>query len=573
MRPLPLTLLLAGTVLLLALGWQVFKQSAPAAAPSATPSDRALTQDLGGVPQGHVYTGVAEEPDDVNPLTAHSMVGKRLVLAYTHDALLTTEPRSGELRPALAVAHEMAADGGSCTFTLRSDAVFADGSPVTMDDVLFGWQLHCAGHLPLGFIADAYRRVAAAEAIDARQLRIRFADHHYASLRIVGTGWLVPQRRFFVDRVNARCEPGEDKPAIDSPRFAKLLDQIDRECGPGTGPYELRADAAGNSPWRARQDLVLWRNERSWHRREAPGTWNFLGIRVLWRDQAGGLNAALRGEVDWYAHPQIDELLATHPELARRFRRLDYDYDLLGVFRVVWNCRLPPCNDVRVRRALAMLFDIEAIRKVFNGRAEPAVAHAKPGRPEYPGSLRPPAFDPAAARRLLREAGYDPAQGKPLRLRLLALQGSEPLRRMRELFASACQQVGIELEEKARDLSALAAEKRLGNWDGLLVQQYFRPWGDPYDFLHGDGVDNEGGYRSPAVDELLQRARTEADPARRAELFRQVHTLVYEDQPAALLVHPKASLLLQQRVQGIVIGPGGLSIQHAWVAPEQQENR
>ncbi|MCU0862633.1 MAG: ABC transporter substrate-binding protein [Planctomycetes bacterium] len=564
MRALPILSVVFGAVAALGLGLLLLqppRSTAPSSAAPAAPT-------AGGIPQGHVYTAVAEEPDDINPLTANSEVARRMVLAYTHDALLDTDPRTGQLRPALAAAYELASDGLSCTFTLRDRVVFADGSQLDMADVLFGWELHRAGHLPLGFAVEAYRRVRAVDVIDANRFRVHFVERNHATLQVVGTSWLVAQRRFFVERIAARCGPGEQVPAVDSERFAGFMNQIDLECGPGTGPYWLR-DA---SAWRRRQDLRLVRHEAAWRRQLRPGTWNFAGIRMLWRDQSGGTNAALRGEVDVVSHPQITALLAAHAELAQSYRRLDYDYDQLGVYRVVWNCRRPPFDDVRVRRALGMLFDIDAIRQVFDGRASRAFAHSKPGKPDYPTDLEPLPFDPAAARRLLREAGFDPQQGRPLRLQLLALHGSEPLRRMRELFAAACQQAGIELEQKPRDMSVLVAEKKQRTWDGLLVLQYFRSWGDPADYLHGDGVHNEGGWRSAAVDALLGAARSELDADRRAEAWRRAHTIAYQEQPAALLVHPMASILLHQRIQDAVVGPRGLSLETAWVAAEAQVN-
>ncbi|MEY4829647.1 MAG: hypothetical protein RLZZ562_1443, partial [Planctomycetota bacterium] len=45
-------------------------------------------QDSEKAPQGHVYTGVAEEPDSLNPFTTTSAVARRYVLAFTHDTLL-----------------------------------------------------------------------------------------------------------------------------------------------------------------------------------------------------------------------------------------------------------------------------------------------------------------------------------------------------------------------------------------------------------------------------------------------------------------------------------------------------
>lgn len=524
---------------------------------------------LGGVPQGHVYTGVAfEEPEDVDPFTAAGNAARRLVLAYTHDALLDRDPRTGALRPALAASYELSADGRSCVFTLRDGVQFADGSPLTMADVLFGWELARAGHVLLGFVGAAFERVDGVDVLDDRRFRVRFRSAHYAALQVVGCAWLVANRGFFVDRVRAQLASGEAPPAVDSARFAELLGRVDRECGPGTGPYVLSNEPDGRSTWRRRQDVLLERNPHCWRRTLAPGTWNFAGIRVLFRDHAGAVNALLRGEVDWYVGPMLDDLLRANPDLASRYRKLVYDYDELGVYRIVWNCRRGPCADVRVRRALGMLVDQEQVLQLFEGMAVPAVAHARPGSSGYP-DIPPLPFDPPAARRVLRDAGFAPEQGSALQLALIVPDG-EPVRRIAELFQGAAAKAGIRVDVRALEWSAFVAEKTRGDWDGLLAYQSFDAWGDPHRFLHGDGLDNAGGFREPEVDRLADAAQRELDPERRAALWRELHALAYRDQPAALLVHPLAAVLLNEHVQDAAPGPAGLIPERAWVAHEFQ---
>ena len=571
MRPLPIVFAVLVAVLALGLGLRVMLRTPTGGVPSSSAAQQngvSVPAYLGGVPQGHVYTGCAEEPDDVNPFTSHSIVGKRLVLAYTHDALLDIDPASGALRPALAEAYEVAADGGSCLFTVRAGATFADGTPVTMADVLFGWELHRAG-CTLGFVADAFARVGAVEVVDERRFRVVYKGVHYAATRAVGEAWLVGQKRFFVERVRGQLAVDEAMPEVADPRFHTLLRQIDFECGPGTGPYTLHNPPGGAGHWRRRQDVLLVRNEHCWRRTVTPGTWNFAGVRQLWRDPTGAVNALLLGEVDWYAGQNLDTLLQQHPQLATDYQQLRYDYDSLGVYRCVWNCTLAPFDDVRVRRAVGMLFDRVQFAVMLGEGSRPAVAHAKPGRAEYP-DVAPLPFDPTAARRLLREAGFDPANGKPLRMVLLALQGSEALRRVVESFTAAAHSAGIELEIRGRDLVGYVAEKKKRQWHGLLVLQSFRPWGDPFDYLHSAGSDNEGQWANGEADRLAVAARAELDGPRRARLWRELHTLVHQEQPVALLAHPIASVLLSRRVHALVPGPAGLVPERAWVAPEQQ---
>ncbi len=524
---------------------------------------------LGGKPQGHVYCCAAGEPSDVNPFTCYDPLGRRLVLAYTHDTLLDRDPKTAELRPALAEEFEVSADGSTCTFTVREGVVFADGTPVTMADVLFGWELAKAGHLQLGYIGQGFQRVAKVDSLDDRRFRVHFKDRHFAGLAAVGLGWIVAKKEFFVGRVQRALDGNEAMPAVDSERFATLLGQVNEECGPGTGPYSLRNDPGGERNWRRRQELLLTRNERSWRRSLRPGTWNFGSMRILCRDQAGAQNALLRGEVDWFSGPQLDQLLASQAKLASNYQKFVYDYPELGCYRIIWNCTKKPFDDGRVRRAMGMLVNRAEVEKVFAGSARPATAHAKIGSRAYP-DVEPLPFDPQGARKLLRDAGFDPATGKPLRMTLLTYQGHEPTRRVVELFAGAAKQAGIELEVHARESSGVVAEKKRNQWHGLLQLQYFEAWGDPHRFLHSLGLENEGKWSHPEADRLATVARLELDADRRADLWRELHELAHREQPVTLIVHPLASMLFNKNIEDCTPGPLGLKPNHAWVAPEHQ---
>lgn len=169
---------------------------------------------LAGKRQGHVYAGATEEPSDVNPLTASCAVAQILILGVTHDALLDRDSRTGALRNALAEHYELSSDGKACTFTLRQGNLFGDGAPLTMADVLFGWELAHAGHLPMGFVRKAFARITKAEALDDVRLRVHFAKPNFRAASPVGEAWLVCQKAFFVERVRHRLRADEAMPDV-----------------------------------------------------------------------------------------------------------------------------------------------------------------------------------------------------------------------------------------------------------------------------------------------------------------------------------------------------------------------
>jgi len=517
---------------------------------------------IAGVPQGGVYTGIAEDPANVNPFTCVGAVARRLVLGYTHDCLLDCDPTTGELRGALAASFAPAADGMSCEFTLRAGVRFSDGSPLTMADVLFAWELATGGHLPLSPVLEAFRRVESVTAIDDRRFRVVFREPHYAAVHALGESWIVAKRDFFVERVAAKARlAGVAAPTVGSAEFATMLSQIVRECGPGTGPYELPDDPAA---WRTRQDLTLTRNRHCWRREVAPGTWNFAGVRLLFRDPTAVVAALRSRAVDWFSSPSLDAIVAADPSLLADYRQLAYDYRTLGAYLVAWNCRRTPLDLPAVRRALAMLFDLDAVRKAFGDHGTKAKAFARPDSPDYPHEAESPPFDPARARRELRELGYDPEVGHPLKIVLLAPQGLAAMRSTLDLFGDACKQAGVELHVRMLEPSSFFEAKERGDWDAVFLQQSFRPWGDPHEFVTTGALHNHGGWSHPDADAMANAIRAELDPGHRRDLLHELHLLVQREQPVTFLLHPEVTMLLDRQLEGAAPGPLGLSLERAW---------
>ncbi|MCA8974956.1 MAG: hypothetical protein KDC98_09555 [Planctomycetes bacterium] len=563
--------LIVGFGLLSGAGSQVAPPPESAAPQGGEPPAGGGVEYRHGLPQGHFYAGVTSEPDDVNPFTSHGTVARRFVLGLTHEGLVDTDPVTGELRGALAASWQLAADAMSCTFVLRDGVRFSDGTPVTMADVLFGWELARAGHVPLGFIGDAFGRVAAAEALDDRHLRVTFRELHYAAVRAVGERWLVAQREFFVRRVAAISRRlGEPLPAVESAEFATRLGQIDRDCGPGTGPFQLPSDDDGPLTWTRRQELTLTRNPYHWRREAMPGTWNLAGMRLLFREGTAVFTSLLEGEIDWLGGWSVDAVYRQRPELAADYRPLIYDYETLGVIGIRWNCRKPAFADVRVRRALGMLIDRDAIVSRFADAVEPAMAFAKPGSPGYPVHTQPLSLDVVEARRLLAAAGLDPDHGKPLRVEVLTVRDGGPMDYATSLLVDAAKGIGVQVDVERVDFKAYVAGKLRLDWDGLVENLSFRPWGDPYAYVHSKGMDNDGSWSDPEADRLAAAARCELEPDRRAELWRQLHELVYREQPFTFLVHPRSSILFNRHIENAEPGPRGLWPERWWVAPEHQ---
>ncbi len=550
---------------------------APAVPPVVARPPQLAAEPLAGLPQGHLYTGIAEQPTNLNPFTTDNAVVRSYVLGFTHDTLLDLDPVTGALRGALAEDWVVAADGASMTVTLRDGVHFSDGAPLTTEDVLFTNEVNGQPELRAGALGEGTGLVAGVEVLPGprARLRIAFSRPYFAAAQLVGESWIVVQKHWFVTRVAELArDDGRPAPAIGTPAFGELLARITDAPGPGTGPYLFADDHSERPSWRRGRDLTLLRNERCWQRLARPGTWNLAGIRLLFLTDAAVRHATLlqRG-IDWFAAPDLGQLLAADAGLAADYRREVYDKPTLGVIAVQWNTTRPQLQDPRVRRALGMLFDRQQIVDgVLGGVGRPASAFGKPDQPGYPRDLAPIACDPPAARRLLREAGFVPEDGKPLQIALMVPAEVPFYRQIGELAAANARLAGVELDLQVVLFKELLARREGGTWDGALVQVSMPTAGDPYEVFHSHGNRNAMHWRNAAADALLEQQRVEKDPARRAALLEQFHHIVDREQPVALLVHLLAELLINDHLQNAKPGPRGLWPERFWVPLEFQRS-
>ena len=83
-------------------------------------------------------------------------------------------------------------------------------------------------------------------------------------------------------------------------------------------------------------------------------------------------------------------------------------------------------------------------------------------------------------------------------------------------------------------------------------------------------TDNEGHWSNPEADRLATAARREPDANRRNELLRELHKVVNDEQPIALLAYPLVAILFNKHIQNAEPGPRGLWPERFWVPPEFQ---
>jgi oligopeptide transport system substrate-binding protein len=215
------------------------------------------------------------------------------------------------------------------------------------------------------------------------------------------------------------------------------------------------------------------------------------------------------------------------------------------------NVRKAPLDDVRIRRALSLAIDRDAIAsKILPGGRQPAPTFVSPLLVGYTPPARK-AYDPEAARRLLAEAGHPRGAGLPP-IEIL-YNNSEILRLVGEAIQQMwSRELGVEVRLSNQEKKVVFANRRAGDYQ-VLLGSWTADYLDATTFLDmwlSDSGNNHTGWKDPAYDALAARALTIADPKARAAVLAEAETLVLDAAPIIPIYFNTHVYLLSPSVQG-----------------------
>ncbi len=226
------------------------------------------------------------------------------------------------------------------------------------------------------------------------------------------------------------------------------------------------------------------------------------------------------------------------------------------------NNRKPPFDNKLLRKAFMYAIDIdEIIRTVYHGIDIPAnygfitPAHGQFYDPNYRPHSKWPKADLDAARQALKEAGYP--DGFDFELQA----GVDPIAKLEaELIQAQLSRVGIRVKITQLDFTRQLRNLEQGNYQASAIGWSGRPDPDQnsYMFWRTGGSFNFMGYSNPKVDELFDRSRSETDPAKRANIYRQIIDILYDDVPYIFVRHPADLKAWRSRVNGFLHVPDGM---------------
>ncbi len=483
-----------------------------------------------------LHRGVGPDLADLDPHLA-TQAGDYNVLSALFEGLVAEDPVDLHPVPGVAERWDVSPDGLTYTFYLRADARWSNGDPVTAQDFIASWRRAltpslAAENAPLLYVisgaqafhsgSGSFDQVGLA-APDARTLRVTLEHPTPYFLSLLNHAIWFPVHLASIEQHGSPTQRGNPWARPD-----RLV---------GNGPFTLEA-------WRKGQEIVVRKSDTYWDR----ATVRLTRIHFHTIDSLDAEERAFRarqlhvtealppGKVDVYRQ-ESPELLRIDPLLGTYFYRL--------------NTVRPFLNDVRVRRALALAIDRDAlVAKILRGGQQPASSFTPPGTAGYfpPAPLR---TDPEAARQLLADAGYPGGKGLPA-FELL-FNSSEAHRAIAEAIQEMWRrELGVTVQLSNQENTSVIAARRAGNFE-ILRSVWTGDFVDPVSFLaiwRGDSGNNYTGWTSAAYDALLFAASRESEPAARFSLLQKAESLLLDAMPMIPIYHYTHVFLIRPSVKG-----------------------
>jgi peptide/nickel transport system substrate-binding protein len=162
-----------------------------------------------------------------------------------------------------------------------------------------------------------------------------------------------------------------------------------------------------------------------------------------------------------------------------------------------------------------------------------------------------PAYDLAAAKALLQQAGIKPGT---LKLGLLAYTSKTEFKNVAEVIQSLLGEIGIQVEVRLAEYNAIEPSMLSGNFDmALMSRGYLTDGGEPGGFLNADygctGTFNMSHHCDPAIDAKLKQAAESADPQRRYAIYKEIAQQIQAGAVTVFLVNESTFDAVSARVK------------------------
>ncbi len=475
--------------------------------------------------------GGGAEPESLDPAFA----GSAAEINILGDLMvgLTTLDAAARPIPGIAERWETSPDGLTWTFHLRK-ARWSDGKPVTAQDFIFAWRRLLdpktaarQGHM-LWIIKNA--RDITAGRLPAAALGAIASGPSTLKVMLELPAPYLPELLTLPAAL-----PLPANPAFAPGRYTS------------NGPYLLKS-------WRPNDHVGLVKN---------PQFYDAAAVKIdaVNYHPTADTQAALRrlraGELDMQTPLPVAQL----PWIRAHMPASLHIIPSLALSYIAMNLRDPALADMRVRRALNLIYDREAVAgKVIKLGEQPAYSYVPPtianyaNGPQLNFKFMPYPARLAEARKLMQEAGYSQFNKLPLTYSISANPDSK---RLAGVFQAMARQIYVDVRISVSDYPMVLRAMREGQYQ-LAYTNWLADFSDASNFLdllRSDSPGNYAGYRSARFDAAMTAAGREPDSVRRAQRLQAAERIALADMPWLPIRFLSQSEAVGPRVGGYIANP------------------
>ena len=497
---------------------------------SSTPVDDGLEKQIfhfgnGSEPQGidpHIVTGVPEHH----------------ILISLCEGLTIPNPFDNENLPGAAESWTVSDDGKVYIFKLRKNGRWSNGDPVTADDFVWSWQRILTASLgsqypDMLYYLEGAQEYHTGQNNDFSSVGVKALDSHTLQVK------LKAPTPFFTGLLSHYSTWPVHKETV------LKHGSIDDRNGEWTRPGNFVCNGAFNlKSWELNNKIVVEKN---------PMYWDASTVRLNEIHYYPVSNVMTEDRMFRAGQLHVTSTLPSQKcpvyiEEGNPDLRID---PYMGTYFYRLNTTNPYLNDVRVRKALAYSIDRKLlVEKVTKCGQIPAYSFTPPGSNGYEPTTSIP-FDPALAKELLAEAGYDSENQFP-KLEIL-FNTNEDHRKVALAIQQMWQQnLGIEVELVNQDWKVYLSREMVGDFQ-VSRAGWIGDYEDPNTFLdlmRPNRGNNKTGWENEAYDTLVAKANSTNDQTLRYQLLDEAEKILIENMPVIPLYTYVRSYQLSPDVKG-----------------------